>query len=127
MSEETEPTVPLGPLDPGHDDPWYWDRFHSRVLAAAGPELARRRRLAEFTISDMVLSWGRLLVPGTLVAAAASAALLFFGVDADPELPLMDLEELLVWEAPEGGVPSALLTGEVADIEVFLVAVEGEY
>lgn len=71
---------PAGPLDPGREDPGYWPRFRRRTTALAQPELERRRFRSSDTVSAVVTSWARTIVPAA-VAVAAVAALLIL---ADP-------------------------------------------
>ncbi len=127
-NHDLDPRIPLELLDPGASDPGYWSRFRGRVVMDAAPELARRRRFAEVTISDLVLSWSRLLVPATVATAAAAALLLFFTPE-EPASALMDVEELLLWETVEGdgeALPAVFPLGDdEAEFELFLVAVEG--
>ncbi len=49
----------LSALDPASADPAYWPRFRAHVIDRAGAELARRRRLAELTVADVLSSWSR--------------------------------------------------------------------
>ena len=107
----------LGGLDPDRMDPGYWHRLHRWVVNAAGPELARRRRVATATVSEVVLSWWQTLVPTAAMAAALAAFLLFRGgppqrapvayVDVDEMLlegidaPVMPAFETA---GPEGGI-----------------------
>ena len=69
-------TQALRALDPGSTDRGYWPRFHRTVMGAARDELARRRMLADATVSDIVASWARTVVPTALLAAAVAALLL---------------------------------------------------
>jgi hypothetical protein len=83
----------LGTLDPAGSDPGFWTAFQQTVMRAAGPELAQRRRLASLTVSDVVFSWSRMLVPAALVAAMAAFVLMRpQGVDPRP----LRLEEVLM-------------------------------
>jgi hypothetical protein len=125
---DIEPGVDLSALDPGTDDPRYWGRFQSRVMGAAGPELARRRRIAAATMSDVLLSWGRLVVPGAVMAAAAAGLLLMQPPGTDGGAPdlLLGLEELVVqsWGEGEDALPAFLLTDGELDRDAVLFAVE---
>ena len=87
----------LRAFDPGQDDPGYWTRFGSVVLADATQELTRRRMLASMTVSDVLMGWARTLVPTALVAAAFAGLLL---VKGSPQVgPIsLGIEELLVSE-----------------------------
>jgi hypothetical protein len=66
----------LSELDPGRDSATYWMRFHRDTVAAASFELARRRRDAQTTVTDVVSSWSRAVVSAALVAAAAAGIFL---------------------------------------------------
>lgn len=108
-------------LDPASDDPGYWLRFHAGVMAAAREELARRRMLADVTVSELVTAWGRMLVP-TAVLAAAVAAFLLFQPGAAPRpasVTPLALEELFEQEL---AVPT--LRTDVEDRMSVTVAVE---
>jgi len=75
MTEEWR--APLEELDPGRRDPRYWQGFQERVMRSASLELERRRRRLEVaTVSDVVFSWGRTLVPAAAVAAALALLLI---------------------------------------------------
>ncbi|MSR37013.1 MAG: hypothetical protein EXR95_10320 [Gemmatimonadetes bacterium] len=106
----------LATIDPERMDPGYWHRLHRWVVNAAGPELSRRRRMASATVSEVVLSWWRTLVP-TAAVAAALAAFLLLRQDA-PRAPVayVDMDEMLLegidapvmpafeTAGPEGGI-----------------------
>jgi hypothetical protein len=80
-------------LDPAQREPRYWFEFHRGVLLSAGAELTRRRRVAEVTVSDVVFSWSRALVPAAAVASLAA----FFALRppaVESPVPLR-LEEIL--------------------------------
>ena len=93
----------LSMLDPGMTDPGYWPRFHHWVVNAAGPELARRRRAAASTVSGVVLSWWRTLVPVALVTAVLAAAMLVRQRPSATPVAYVDVDEILMVgiEAPE--------------------------
>ena len=63
----------LGALDPAERSPGYWGDFKRSVVLAARPELARCQRLAELTVSEVVFSWSRALVPAAMMAAARAS------------------------------------------------------
>jgi hypothetical protein len=104
----------LRALDPAAARPQYWLEFRRAVLFAAAPELARRRRTAEITISDVVFSWSRTLVPAAMVAAAAAVLLVLRPDTASGPLPLR-LEQM-IWEGVDlsAGDPRAALEVEVS-------------
>jgi len=94
----------FGALDPGRGDPGYWSRFQNRTLALVEPELARRREaLDRMTVSEVVTSWSRAVVPVAMVAAAAAVMVLL----TEPGDPIPDpgpsvaLEDPVVVEGPE--------------------------
>lgn len=86
----------LSALDPDRMDPGYWHRLHRWVVNAAGPELARRRRLASATVSDVVLSWWRALVPAAAVAGALAGLLLFRPQSPVAPVAYVDVDEMLL-------------------------------
>lgn len=121
MMDMDEPRVGLDALDPRARDPRYWERFQASVMLAAAPELRRRRARGEVvTVTDVVLSWGRLLVPAALVAATAAGMLL---TPRTPEPVALGLEETLqaLVDVP---VPEFLLFDE-SDASLVRVALEG--
>lgn len=104
-------TRTLGALDPERRDPGYWFRFHDRVMRAAGRELARRRMLADMTVADLLVSWGRTLVPTAVLAAAAAAFVLFRNVPPSPASQPVGVEEQLA-EGLEGVPIPVVLASE---------------
>ncbi|MDX1492663.1 MAG: hypothetical protein R3253_01215 [Longimicrobiales bacterium] len=99
-------------LDPASHDPNYWFRFHGRVMAGAGSELARRRMMANLTVVDVLASWSRTLVP-TAMLAAAVAALLLFRTGAGPGVETTRGAEMVA-ELP--GEPMLLTLGSEAPV-----------
>jgi len=102
-------------LDPGAGDPGYWYRFHRTVMTMATAELSRRRRATErgatdVTVSDVVMSWSRAVVPAAMLAAALAGFLLLRPMDSGP-VPV-GLEELLVEGFDEASVVGEAI-GEV--------------
>lgn len=95
MKNEDE-KLNLTSLDPAKEDPGFWIRLHSRVMADAREELARRRMTGELSVIDVVFSWRRTLVPLALMAAAV-AGLLLAGGGSGPEEPvqMVAVEEVL--------------------------------
>ena len=114
--------ISLELLDPGHSDPGHWARFQARVMALAGPELARRRATRPLTVGDVLASWWRLLVPASVVAAAAMASLLAPG-EATPGSGIA-LEEALVSGVDDEPLPAVLVADQVDEVAL-LVAIEG--
>lgn len=108
----------LGSLDPGTRDPRFWQQFHARALRAVAPELARRRRQAELTVSDVVFGWSRALVPAAL--AAALGAFLLMQPDAAEPVPLRLEEALLQGSELTTNELSEQLVGEISfAVEVY--------
>lgn len=100
-------------LDPSRTDPAYWVRFKQSVLARALPELARRRREIPLSLSDVVSSWARTLLP-TAAAAAAIGTFLILRPLAAPDdaqganAAEVGVEELLVSGIEGGTIPATL-------------------
>lgn len=121
MMEMDEPRVALDSLDPAARDPRYWDRFQTSVMLAAAPELRRRRARGEVvTVTDVVLSWGRMLVPTALVAAMTAGLLI---TPRSPEPEVLGLEETLQALVDEP-VPE-LLHFDEPDASLVRVSLEG--
>jgi hypothetical protein len=124
MNGKDELPVRLDALDPLSRDPGYWGRFQDRVMHAAAPELARRRAMGEVpTITDIVLSWGRMLVPSALLAAVVSGILIAPRPAAEATAS-MAVEEVLQTLVSEP-VPSLLASDEAPDPVFVRVALEG--
>lgn len=114
--------IPFELLDPGHSDPGHWARFQDRVMALAGPELARRRAARPLTVGDVLASWWRLLVPVSVVAAAAMASLLM-PAENTPGAAIA-IEEALLTGFDDEPLPAVLVSDQVDEV-AFLVAIEG--
>lgn len=113
----------LSELDPGRDSATYWMRFHRDTVVAASLELARRRRDAQRTVTDVVSSWSRAVVSAALVAAAA-AGIFLAQPGSDADTGAVGVEEVLLFglaepvgvelEAPDEGPERAVrFTSEV--------------
>jgi len=100
----------LRALDPGSGDPGYWFRFQRSVMRAAQGELARRRMVVDLTVSDVVTSWSRAVLPTALAVAVVATMLLvrpsLVGVDDERSAPLA-LEEMLVEDLTDAWAPPA--------------------
>ncbi len=92
-------------LDPASRDPGFWMRFQARVLQGAGPELARRRLMADLTVGDVLTGWARALVPTAMLAAAVAALIL---IRMAPAAPPATLEDLLTAGIETLTIPEAL-------------------
>ncbi len=95
----------LEALDPSTVEPSYWFLFHRGVMTSLAGELERRSRLAALTVSDVLVSWSRTLVPAAMLAAAVAAFLLLGPFGGSP-LPV-GVDELL---ADGIGVPAPITT-----------------
>lgn len=120
---DIEPRLPLGSLDPASGDTRYWERFHDRVMKAAGAELARRRALP-LTVSGVLLSWSRLLVPGAAAAAVVAGLFLIPPVDQEEFTPLFGVEDILRQEATMADLAPVFLASETASDDMFAISVE---
>ncbi len=96
-------------LDPGHTDQTYWPRFHRSVMGQALAELGRRRVVANLTVSQIMHSWARTVLPTAAVAAAVAAIVLLRPV-SDTEAPLgfMAVEEVLMEGLDGQPIPDVL-------------------
>ena len=115
---------PFEVLDPGSGDPGFWERFHRRVMASAGPELARRGVTPGLTVFEVLQSWGRAVVPVALMAATLAGILLVQGDSGLQPAPMMTVEEFL--DASLGGdpIPAALLSADEPEIAATLASLE---
>ena len=120
VGQDTVLTEALRSLDPATDDPHYWLRFQSWVMAEAAPELARRRMIMELTVEDVLVSWSRAVLP---VAMAAAVAAIAFIRSPQAEVPVVatavGVEELLVVEVPQETQPVLLSPDAAAGIVAF--------
>ena len=123
MRNDIEHMVPLDALDPSVGDPRYWDRFHDAVLRAAAPELERRRR-APLTVSDLLLSWSRMIVPGAAVAAAVAGLLILPASEPEDVASLFGVEEILREEAQRASLAPVFLQPDPFLDDAFVFAVE---
>jgi hypothetical protein len=101
----------LESLDPASWDATFWMRFQSRVMQGAGPELARRRLMADLTVADVLTGWARALVPTAVLAAAVAALVLMRPAPA--ALPAT-VEDLLTAGIETQTIPEVLDEGEAA-------------
>lgn len=121
---DRETRVPLGVLDPGCGDPGYWWRFQKRVMDAAQPVLAHRRR-ARVTVGGVMASWSRMILPATLAAAVVAMLFLFGEGPAVQSESLASVEDVLGLPTDgEEPLPSFLHSDETVDRNVVLFAVE---
>lgn len=101
----------LALLDPDRTDPGYWHRFQRWAVNSAAPELARRRRAAAVTVSDVMVSWWRALVPAAALAAALAAVTLAEQAPTEVAIATGTVEEFLT----EGLNPAPLAAGLTLD------------
>ena len=106
----------LAVLDPGLDDPGYWSRFLSLVMARAAGELSRRRLVAEAGVADFLQSWSLTVIRAALIAAAIAGVLLLrdrpatvLGVEEALTMGLEDRTLPNLMEQSEGGDPFLLV------------------
>ena len=106
----------LAILDPGLDDPGYWSRFLSVVMARASGELSRRRLAAEVGVVDFLQSWSRTVIRAALIVAAIAGVLLLgdrpattLGVEEALTIGLEDRTLPDLMEQSEGGDPFLLV------------------
>ena len=114
----------LTALDPERIDPGYWQRFHRWVLNSAGAELVRRRRRADASVSDVMFSWWRTLVPtAVVVAILAGFFLLREGTRPRQPVAYMSVDELIL----DGIDVPVMPAFETADSDGGIVVVNEAY
>ena len=120
-----EPKAPLEILDPAEGDPTYWRRFQREVMDVAAPVLAERRR-ARLTMEGVVFSWGRLILPAAVAAAAVASLLIPGEPPAAPPIEVVAGVEDVLGLPPYGGnsIPAFLHSNENVDRDLVLLAVE---
>ena len=106
----------LAILDPGLDDPGYWSRFQSLVMAGADNELSRRRLDSEVGVSDFLESWSRTVIQAAAIAAAIAGVLFLRGRPA----PEWDIEEALTVELQDRTLPESMYRSEGDDPFLFV-------
>ena len=109
----------LASLDPATEAPNYWFLFRGWVMTGAAGELARRRVIAELTISDVLASWSRTLVPTALLAATIAGTMLLQARDA-PSARHVGVEELLVSEVSNETVATLLFDDDATGVVMFV-------
>ena len=107
LGRDLELASALEALDPARQDPNYWMRFREWVVTNSAAELARRRLMAELTMSDVMSSWARTLVP-TAALAAALAGLMLFRTQPVEIAHEVSLEEMLTSEVDGETIPVTL-------------------
>lgn len=107
----TENGHDLAILDPGYNDPGYWARFRSLVMARADDELSRRRRAAGVGVSDFLQSWSWTVIRAAVIAAAIAGVLLL----RDPPAPAWGVEEALTRGLEDRTLPDLMERSEGAD------------
>jgi hypothetical protein len=122
---DIEPKLPLELLDPGCDDPQYWERSHARIMRAAQPHLAQRAAARSETMGEILLSWSRLVVPVTMAAAAVAGLILLQPLEDESPASVAGLVEVL--HQPDSGeppLPYFLHEADVVDRDMILFAME---
>ncbi len=106
----------LAILDPGFDDPGYWFRFRSLVMARADDELSRRRLAADAGVTDFIQSWSRAVIRAAAIAAAIAGVLILrgqsataWGIEEALTVGLEDRTLPVLMEQPEGVDPFQLV------------------
>lgn len=112
----------LAPLDPGRD-PERWERMVGSIMAAAGPELARRASLPAPGMLLLLSDWMRPAVSTAALLAAAAAAFL---LTAQPDAARTAGPGV----ADALGYPDAVAAwvdgGQTPSVEALVVALEGD-
>ena len=112
----------LAPLDPERDSE-RWERMVGSIMAAAGPELARRAQQPAPGMLLLLSDWMRPTVSTAALLAAAAAAFLLTGQPDATRSTSPGLADAL-------GYPDAVATwvegGQTPSVEALVVALEGE-
>ena len=112
----------LAPLDPSRD-PARWERMVAGVMAAAGPELARRASQPQPGMLLLLADWMRPTVSAAALLAAAAAAFLVTGGPVQTSTASGGLADAL-------GYPTAVADwvddGQTPSVEALVVALEGD-
>jgi len=77
----------LAALDPGSQDERYWTWFQESIMSKAMAELGRRQRMARATVSEVLTSWSRSLVPAALAAATIATIVAISGHNRVEDFP----------------------------------------
>lgn len=105
----------LSELDPGSQDERYWAWFHQTVMTRAVAELALRRELARQTVSDVLASWSRSLVPAALVAASVATIMTISAHKRSTQVPVTPVAFDEVLDGAAMDVVTAELFGDLGD------------
>lgn len=116
---------PTAGLDPEVGDPGYWHRFQVRVLERAAAELARRRLARQPTVTDLVASWWRMLVPAAMATAALAAMVLFASNGPLHQPAPVGIDEALLAELGDELFAAVIMSDGTPDAAMVLEAVEG--
>jgi hypothetical protein len=112
----------LAPLDPERDSA-RWERMVAGVMAAAGPELARRQSLPQPGMLLLLSDWLRPTVSTAALLAAAAAAFLVTQETTAPAAAGAGLADAL-------GYPTAVAEwmddGQAPSVEALVVDLEGD-
>ncbi len=106
----------LAILDPGLDDPGYWFRFRSLVMARAADELSRRRLAAEMGVAGLLQSWSRTVIPAAAIAPAIAGVLFLRGRPT----PEWGVEEALTVGLEDRTLPQFMEQSDGADPFLFV-------
>jgi hypothetical protein len=113
----------LAPLDPSRDAE-RWERMVGGIVAAAGPELARRRQLPAPGMLLLLSDWMRPTVSAAALMAAAAAAFLVTGSPVQSGSAAGGgIADALGYPEP---VAAWLESGETPSVEALVAALEGD-
>lgn len=118
LGRDMELARALAVLDPAKSDPNYWLQFRKWVVDSAGPELARRRLMAQVTMADVFSSWARTLLP-TAALAAAVAGIMLLRAPSTEVAQVVSVEELLLLDVEGESIPATLEIDEQDGVATF--------
>ncbi len=114
-------------LDPGRDNPGYWNRIGARIMDRVAFELARRRAAARASVAQTLCRWSRSLIPAAVAAAVIAAlwaASNSWRTPTPPEARLV-LQDMLGETADESGFEALLVNDRTGSAGAFMALVEG--
>lgn len=124
--EDNDRMTSLRTLDPGHEQPGYWNETRARIMERVAFELARRRAAARESVAAVLSGWSRSLIPAA-VAAAAIAAVLVSAEARESGLPEAQLvmRDMLGESANDGTFEILLSADRTGSAGAFMALVEG--
>jgi len=124
--EDNDRMTSLRALDPGRENPGYWNEYRARIMDRVAFELARRRAAARESVASVLSGWSRSLIPAAVAAAAIAAVLLSAEARGSgvPEAQLV-MQDILGESAGDGAFEILLSADRTGSAGAFMALVEG--